>query len=76
MTGGGFPGQKTLSHPPKALNRHLKLHSAVQSKCQGVGDGKQFWKHADRIEKAGCDFSCLDVPTSSADKAVMNSKVD
>lgn len=70
-------------NPPKTFNRHLILHCAVQSKCQGFGGeiGAVLEAGRYRIKQrgsagGGCDFSCLDVPTSSADKAVMRVKGD
>lgn len=38
----------------------------IPNQAKGVGGGGG----------GGCDFSCLDVPTSSADKAVMTVKGD
>ncbi len=38
------------------------------------GDMKQFRKPTD-TESRSCDFSCPDVPISSADKAVMRGKL-
>lgn len=76
--GWGFPGQKTNFHPPKAFNRHLILHPAVQSKCQVFGE--EIWSNFASLRTqnqraGGCDFSCPDVPTSSADKAVRRGKM-
>lgn len=37
---------------------------------------RQISNQAKGGRRGGCDFSCLDVPTSSADKAVMRVKGD
>lgn len=76
--GWGFPGQKTNFHPPKAFNRHLILHPAVQSKCQVFGE--EIWSNFASLRTqnqgaGGCDFSCPDVPTSNTDKAVMRGRM-